>query len=70
MDWRQIVKGWKRLIANAPSPQSCEQENDSQADHAILAAPSGGDGHDEARMTPYTPDSSGERNNSSLHLSC
>jgi two-component system chemotaxis response regulator CheB len=70
MNWHQIVKGWKRLISKVASPQSAAQEYDSGADHSTRAAPSGGDGYDEARVIPYIPDMQSERNDSSLHLSC
>ena len=69
MDWHQIAKGWKQLIAKVVSPHSAAQEINSEADHSIRAALSGS-GYDEARMTPYVPDIHGERNDSSLHLSC
>jgi hypothetical protein len=70
MDWDQIAKGCKQLIAKIASPRSAAHEIDSEADHSIRAALSGGDGRDEARMTPYLPDIHGERNDASLHLSC
>lgn len=68
MDWSQIAKGWKQLIAKA-FPRGVAQKIDSQADRSILAALSG-DGYDEGRITPYIPDDRCERNDSSLHLSC
>jgi hypothetical protein len=70
MDWHQIAKGWKQLIAKVASPHSAAQELDSGADHSIRAALSGGDRYAEARIAPYIPDIHGERNDSSLHLSC
>jgi hypothetical protein len=70
MDWNQIAKGWEQLIAKVAFPRGVAQEIDSQADHSILAALSGGDGYDEGRITPYIPDNHSERNDSSLHLSC
>jgi hypothetical protein len=70
MDWLQITEGWKQLIAKVASPRSAAQEIDSQANHSILAALSGGDGYDEAGIAPYVPDNHSERNNYSLHLSC
>ena len=73
MDWHQIAKGWKgwkQLVAKVASPHSAAQEIHAQGDHSIRAAVCGGDGYDEARMTPYIPDIHGERNDFSLHLSC
>ena len=70
MDGHQIVKGWRQLIAKVAFPPSVAQEINSQADHSILAAPSGGDRYDEPRIAPYVPDTQGERSESSLHLSC
>ncbi len=70
MDWHQIAKGLKHLIVTAASPRNTVQEIDSKADHSIRSAVSGGEGYDEARMRPYTPDTHGDLNDSSLHMSC
>jgi hypothetical protein len=70
MDWHQIAKGLKHLIVTAASPRNTVQEIDSQANHSIRYAVSGGEGNDEARTRPYTPDNHGERYDFSLHMSC
>ena len=41
MDGHQIMKAWKQLIVKVAFPPSVAEEIDSQADHSILAAPSG-----------------------------
>ena len=69
MDAHQIMKAWKQLIVKVAFPRSVAEEIDSQADHSILAAPSG-DGHDEPRIEPYIPDTHCEQSDSSLRLSC
>jgi hypothetical protein len=70
MDWDQVAKGCMQLIVKIAFPHSAGQEIDSEADHSIRAALSGGDRYDEAPMTPYVPDTHGERDDFSLHLSC
>ena len=70
MDWHGIAKGLKHLIVTVASPRNTVQEIDSQANHSSRSAVSGSEGYDDARVRPYTPDSHGERNDSSRHMSC
>jgi hypothetical protein len=70
MDWRQLADGLRQLIAKVASPRRAAQEIDSQAGRSVLAALSGGEGYDEAQISPYIPDDHSARNDDSLHLSC
>ena len=53
-------EGLETAIVKVAFPLSAAEEIDSQADHSILAAPSG-DGRDEPRIEPYIPDTHCER---------
>ena len=68
MDWRELAKGWKHLIAKVDSPHRAAGESDSRADLSIRGAFSA-QGDDEAQPRPYIPDGSSLRSESSLHLS-
>lgn len=70
MYWDQIANGLKQLIAKASSSPGAAPERDPLSTDTVAANPRGDDWGDEEQMTPYTPDNSGERSDSSLHLSC
>jgi hypothetical protein len=70
MYWDQFAKDFRRLLTKAASGQSAAPEESPCPLDAFAACPSGGDRTDEEEMTPYSPDDSGERSDSSLHLSC
>lgn len=67
MDWRELAKGWKHLIAKVDSRHKDARESDSRVDLSIRGALSA-QGYDEAQTRPYVPDSSSMRSESSLHL--
>jgi hypothetical protein len=60
----------KQLLDKAVSLPIAAPVKDLHPDESIAANPSGDDRYDEEEMTPYSPDDSGERSGSSLHLSC
>ena len=70
MHWDQFAQGLKQLLTKAASPQIAAPVEYPHPDESIAANPSGPDRYDEEEMTPYSPDDSGERSDSSLHLSC
>jgi hypothetical protein len=70
MDWDQFAKGLKQLLDKAVSPPIAAPVEYPHPDQSIAANTSGPDRYDEEEMTPYSPDDSGVRSDSSLHLSC
>lgn len=70
MYWDQFAKGLKQLLDKAVSPPIAAPVEYPHPNESIAANPSGDDRYDEEEMTPYSPDDSGERSDSSLHLSC
>jgi hypothetical protein len=70
MHWDQFAKSLKNFIAKAASPPGAEPEAYPQDLESIVASPASDDWDAAEEMTPYEPDSHGERCDSSLHLSC
>jgi len=70
MHWDQFAKALKQLLDKAVSPQTVALAEYPHRDESIAANASGDDRYDDEEMTPYSPDDSGERSDSSLHLSC
>ncbi|WP_294533975.1 hypothetical protein [uncultured Rhodoblastus sp.] len=70
MYWNQFEKDFSRLLVKTPPEQSAAPAEFSHPLDSIAASLSGDDRHDVEKMTPNSPDDSGERSDSSLHLSC
>jgi len=70
MNWDQIVKAWMQFAAKMVGLRSSAPGADMERDASDRTATPFGDVYEETRMTPYTPDNRGERNDFSLHLSC
>ena len=70
MYWAQFANGLKQLLDKAVPPQIAATVEYPHPDESSAANASGDDRYDEEGMTPYCPDDSGERSDSSLHLSC
>jgi hypothetical protein len=69
MYWDQFAKGLKQLLAKAASGQVAAPAEYPNPCDSIAADPSGDDRYEED-IAPYRPRDSGERSDSSLHLSC
>jgi len=59
-----------KFVAKAVRLRSYASDANTERDGSDRTATSFGDVYEETRVTPYTPDNRGERNDSSLHLSC
>lgn len=70
MYWDKIAKAWTQFVAKSVLLRSSSPDDDMERGGSNGAATSFGDVYEETRMTPYTPDDRGDRNESSLHLSC
>jgi hypothetical protein len=67
MFWDQLARSLKQFIARASTPPIAATEAYPQDLESIAA---NDDWDEAAEMTPYAPDTRGERYESSQHLSC
>ncbi len=70
MDRNPIGKKWSRLFEVVGSLRRKLRTGDRHSDDGFARNPVDGDGYDELRIRPYTPESQRVRSESSLHLGC
>jgi hypothetical protein len=70
MYWDQFAKDFSRLLVKAASDRSAAPADSPHPLVSIAASLSGDDRYDGKKMTPNSPDDSGERSGSSWPIIC
>ena len=66
----KIAEALTQFVAKAVRLRSSSPDADTEHDGSTRTSTSRVDVYEETQMKPYTPDNHGDRNESSLHLSC